>query len=188
MRRSPDLLLDRPPPRDINQVIVGDITYLPALGSDFFYLAKWQDMCGRHVTGWWLDDHLGAEIVLRALEQGRARRNWSAGLIVHSDGGAQYSSRRVRRFLATHGYRQSMTRRDNHYDNAMGESFFSRFKAELLTDLEPTADLHEARRRTFEYIEGYYNTTRKHSALAYRSPMQFEQWLDSHRQTDPPGV
>ena len=95
------------------------------------------------------------------------------GLIVHTDGGSQYSAKEFRSMLKDHKFRQSMTRKDNHYDNAQAESLFSRFKAELL-DGDIFYGLADAQIRIFEYIDGYYNTIRRHSSLGNISPLEFE--------------
>lgn len=112
-------------------------------------------------------------LVTRALHQVIRERQPSKGLIVHSDGGGQYGATKFRALLALNGFRQSMTRKDNHYDNAHAESLFSRFKAELL-DGAVFNDWKDAYDRTFEFIEGYYNTKRRHSAIGYMSPMEYE--------------
>lgn len=184
--RSPNLLLDVPFPDAPNQVIVGDITYLPAIIDGYkawLYLAIWLDLFSRKVAGWEVDEHMDESLVIRPLKQVIRDRQPLAGMIVHSDGGGQYSSINFRALLAQHGFRQSMTRKDDHYDNAFAESLFSRLKAELL-DGGVFYGVHDARTRTFEYIEGYYNTIRKHSSLGYISPAQFEDrfWFDYRRE------
>lgn len=174
--RSPNLLLDLPFPDAPNQVIVGDITYLPAIidgYDDWLYLAVWLDLFSRKITGWEVDEHMDESLVIRPLKQVIRDRQPACGMIVHSDGGGQYGSVNFRALLAQHRFRQSMTRKDDHYDNAFAESLFSRLKAELL-DGGVFYGVHDARTRTFEYIEGYYNTIRKHSSLGYISPVQYE--------------
>lgn len=182
LRRSPNLLLDLPPLDGPNQVIVGDITYLPSVVDgyeDWLYLAVWMDLFSRKIVGWQVDEHMEESLVIRPLKQVIRDRQPPLGMIVHSDGGGQYASINFRALLAQHGFRQSMTRKDDHYDNAFAESLFSRFKAELLNG-DVFYGLHDAQMRTFEYIEGYYNTVRKHSSLGYISPVQFEDryWMD----------
>ena len=172
LQRSPNLLLEAPFPQAPNKVIVGDITYLPT-SANWLYLSVWMDLFSRKIVGWRVDDHLKASLVILALQQVIRNRQPSPGLIVHSDGGGQYGSVAFRNLLNRHKFCQSMTRKDNHYDNAFAESLFSRFKAELLTG-KVFENLQEARLKSFEYIEGYYNTIRKHSSLGYRSPDQFE--------------
>ncbi len=173
--RSPNLLLEMATlPNEVNRVIVGDITYLPS-ESGWLYLATWMDLYSRYITGWQLDDHMQAELVLEAFKKMTKNRRPQPGLIVHSDGGRQYTAATFRKLLARQKCRQSMTRKDNHYDNAFIESLFSRIKAELLTDYPIFKNKRDAQLRVFEYIEGYYNTQRKHSSLGYLSPIEFEQ-------------
>ena len=181
-RRSPNLLLDSPLPRGMDRLWVGDITYLPLLEpGKFCYLATLQDSYSRTIVGYAVADHMREELTLSALNQALDRRRPAAGLIVHTDGGGQYASVAYRDRLARSGYRSSMTRRDNHYDNAQAESFFSRLKAELLEGgRRRLRDLAEARRECFAYIEGYYNTVRRHSALGYLSPLNFERTLSGN--------
>lgn len=172
--RSPNLLLEMDgPPSGVNQVVVGDITYL-ASKAGWLYLCTWMDLFSRRIAGWQLDDHMQARLVIEAFGKVVQGRRPPPGLVVHSDGGAQYTTLAFRRMLKRQKCRQSMTRKDNHYDNAFAESLFSRIKAELMDAYPVFKDKHDAQLRVFEYIEGYYNTHRKHSALGYVSPVQFE--------------
>lgn len=172
--RSPNLLLDlKGPPQHVKEVLVGDITYLPSR-SGWLYLAVWMDLFSRHIVGWHLEDHMQAELVRDAFQKVLNKHRVAPGLIVHSDGGSQYSATIFRNLVQKHKCRQSMTRKDNHYDNAFIESLFSRLKAELMNDQTIFENKTEAQVKVFEYIEGYYNRHRKHSALGYLSPMQFE--------------
>jgi len=174
-RRCPNLLVEEANLPDApNQVVVGDITYLPALGKDWLYLAVWMDLFSRKIVGWWADEHMEESLVIQPMKQLIHKRQPEKGFIVHSDGGGQYASANFRTLLTLHRFRQSMTRKNNHYDNAFAESLFSRFKAELL-DGGTFQGLADARLKSFEYIEGYYNTVRKHSSLDYLSPNQFEE-------------
>lgn len=178
LRRSPNLLLDAENlPGAPNEVAVGDITYLPneEAGHDkWLYLATWLDLKSHRIVGWGLGRHMGESLVIKAMQQLIKERQPKKGFIVHSDGGGQYGSGAFRALLKLHGFRQSMTRRDNHYDNAHAESLFSRFKAELL-DGGFFYGLDDAYYRTFEFIEGYYNTIRRHSSIGYISPVKYEQ-------------
>jgi len=171
--RSPNLLLESSNlPLAPNEVIVGDITYLPneeAEQGKWLYLAIWLDLYSRRIVGWHLDRHMEESLITKAIQQVIRERQPSMGLIVHSDGGGQYGATDFRALLALNGFRQSMTRKDNHYDNAHAESF----KAELL-DGSVFQGLQDAYNRTFEYIEGYYNTTRRHSSIGYLSPVEYE--------------
>lgn len=178
LRRSPNLLLlEENLPTAPNQVIVGDITYLPNQEQGYekwLYLATWLDLFSHRIVGWHVDRHMEQSIVLTSMKQVIAKRAPEEGFIVHSDGGGQYGGHEFRKLLKFHGFRQSMTRKDNHYDNATAESLFSRFKAELL-DGGTFYGLEDAYYRTFDFIEGYYNTLRKHSSIDYLSPIKFEE-------------
>lgn len=174
--RSPNLLLDRPAPKAPNEVFVGDITYIPLLDGSFLYLATWQDQCSRKIVGWELMDNMTVDLIIKALQKAIDRRAIPKGLIVHSDGGGQYAAHRFKQLLRAHDFQSSMTRQDNHHDNAMAESLFSRFKAELL-EKGAFANFEEAYTEIFEYIEIYYNRQRRHSGIEYQIPEQYElQW------------
>jgi transposase InsO family protein len=112
-------------------------------------------------------------LVVKAFRRATTTRKPKRGLIVHSDGGGQYGAKGFRKHLIINGYKQSMTRKANHYDNSIAESLFSRFKAELL-DGGKFQSLEDARAASFDYIDGYYNTIRKHSSIGYKNPLQFE--------------
>lgn len=186
LRRSPNLLLEAEKLSfEPNQVIVGDITYLPnqEAGYDkWLYLATWLDLKSHRIVGWHIDRHMEEELVITALQKVIKSRQPEKGLIVHSDGGGQYASSAFRALLRLHEYRQSMTRKDNHYDNAQAESLFSRFKAELL-DGGVFYGLKDAYYRSLEYIEGYYNLIRKHSSIDYLSPVQYEEQFAQNNKT-----
>ncbi len=98
------------------------------------------------------------------------------GAIIHTDRGSQYASIEYRRLLYIYGFRQSMSGKGNCYDNAQAESFFSRFKAELVEG-GIFESIEQARSEAFSYIEGYYNRIRRHSSLGYLSPLEFEKQL-----------
>jgi len=178
LRRSNNLLLESDNlPTGPNEVIVGDITYLPNEEKGYgkwLYLATWLDLYSHRIVGWHLARQMTEDLVIKAMQQVIRQRQANKGLIVHSDGGSQYSSKVFRELLKIHQYRQSMTRKDNHYDNSHAESLFSRFKAELLNG-DVFYGFDDAYSRTFEYIEGYYNVIRRHSSIDYLSPVQFEQ-------------
>jgi len=176
--RSPNLLLDREPACQPNEVFVGDITYIPMKDGTFSYLATWQDMYSRNMVGWDLANHMRSELVINALKKAIDCRKLSQGLIIHSDGGGQYASEEFRTLLKKHDFQQSMTRKGNHYDNAMAESLFSRFKAELM-QMGTFLNFEDAFTEVFEYIEIYYNRKRRHSGIGYDIPILFEQkWED----------
>jgi len=176
--RSPNLLLDPANlPTEPNQVIVGDITYLPSEEhgyTQWLYLATWMDLFSRKIVGWSVDEFMKEELVITAFHEVLRNRNPGPGLIVHSDGGSQYGSANFRSILDANNFRQSMTRKNDHYDNAHAESLFSRFKAEVL-DEGIFSGLENAKYRVFEFIDAYYNTIRRHSACGQISPNKFEE-------------
>ena len=133
-----------------NEVIVGDITYLPLQDGSFAYLAIWADLFSRLVIGWEVEATMTESLILAAFEKGLRRRGNLQGAIVHSDRGGQYASARFRRLLTAAGCRQSMNRAGETYDNAYAESLFSRYKAELLEG-GAFSDVDEARLETFHY-------------------------------------
>jgi putative transposase len=168
---SPNLLLESPPPTAINQVWVGDISYIPLCGGEFLYLAALVDLYSRRIMGWELRDHMRESLVLGALRGAIALRQPAAGLIHHTDRGGQYAGKAYRRVLTRAGMRQSMSRADSGYDNAFMESCFGTIKTELEMDCYENEPI--ARSEIGGYIR-YYNTRRRHSALSYQTPEQFE--------------
>jgi transposase InsO family protein len=155
------------------KLIIGDITYLPLRNGKWCYLAVWQDKVTRRIIGWSLSKTMTTELVNSALQKAIRKGLIRAGAIVHSDRGSQYASGEFRALLHRNCLRQSMSGRGNCYDNAQAESFFSRFKAELIEG-GVFEDIEQARSEVFSYIEGYYNRVRLHSSLGYKSPMEFE--------------
>ena len=175
-RPSPNLLVGQPLPEVPNRVWAGDITFIPT-NEGWLYLAVVIGLCSRRVVGWSLADHLRSDLVVAALRQALGSRT-AESTIFHSDRGSQYGSSVFRQTLAGAGMRQSMSARANPYDNAWAESFIGTLKGEMLQGgcFEDAAD---ARLEIFDYIEGYYNTHRKHSALDYLTPSQFETQIHS---------
>lgn len=171
--RSDNLLLDRQSPSRPNEVYVGDITYISMSDGTWMYLATWQDQYSRMIVGWDLADHMRSELVVNALQKAINRRRVGVGLIIHSDGGGQYASADFKQLLKEYGFLSSMTRKDNHYDNAMAESLFSRFKTELMGK-GSFLTKNDAYTEIFEYIEVYYNRKRRHSGIQYEKPEEFE--------------
>jgi transposase InsO family protein len=151
------------------EVLVGDITCLRLAGGTFCYLACLQDKFTRRIVGWKVSERMTAQLVIDVFLQARRR-----GLI--TDQGSQYAAVEYRRLLYIGGFRQSMSRKGNCYDNAQAESFFSRFKAELVEG-GIFESIEDAKSEVFSYIEGYYNRIRLHSGLNYQSPLQFENEL-----------
>ena len=183
LKRCLNLLLDHKNlPTEPNQVIVGDITYLPSVINgckEWLYMGVWMDLFTRKIVGWKVDEQMEESLIIEALHKMIRTQDPKQGLIVHSDGGGQYDSNNIKALIILNKFRQSMTRKNNHYDNAHAESLFSRFKAELLNG-DVFNGLEDAQLKVFEYIEGYYNTVRKHSSIGYQSPSQFEEryWTD----------
>jgi putative transposase len=173
---SPNLIDGQRLPARPNQVWAGDLTFIRT-SRGWLYLAVVIDLCSRRIIGWALADHMRAELAVRALQQALdARRGRSAGLIFHSDRGSQYGSRAFRSLLGRHGMRQSMSARANPYHNAWSESVIGRLKAEMLQD-GCFASIADAQTELFAYIDGYYNTRRRHSAIGYTTPAAFEATL-----------
>lgn len=174
---SPNLLLDQPPPAEPDRVWIGDLTFIPTQNG-WLYLALVIDLCSRRIVGWALADHMRADLVTAALQQALTTRRPAPGLVFHSDRGSQYGSKMFRTLLTAHGLRQSMSARANPYHNAWCESAIGRLKTEMLQG-GCFIDRADALTELFSYIEGYYNTHRRHSSLNYQSPASFEASLYS---------
>lgn len=169
-----DNLLDRQfEPVAINQAWVTDITYIPT-GEGWLYLAAVEDLYSRQIVGWSMSERMTSRLVVDALVMAVSRRLPGAGLMAHSDRGSQYASDHYQRLLEQHGITCSMSRRGDCWDNAPMESFFATLKKELVHQ-ENYQTRAEARASVFEYIEVFYNRVRRHSALGYLSPVEYEQ-------------
>ena len=168
---SPNLLIATPSPDGLNQLWVGDITYVPLVGGDFLYLAMLMDRYSRRILGWDLEDHMKEPLVLAALRAALVARQPKPRLIHHTDRGGQYAGAEYRNILARARMLQSMSRADNCYDNAFMESCFGTIKTEL--EMEPYDNERFARKEVSDYIR-YYNTRRRHSAIGYLTPEAFE--------------
>ncbi len=178
---SPNLLLKAEnAPRGPGEAIVGDITYLPTRTGRWSYLASWQDKFTKRIVGWSVARTMTEDLVISALTKAVAGGAVKTGTIIHSDRGSQYVSKSFRALLASNGCRQSMSRQGNCYDNAQAESFFSRLKSELLEG-GVFESVEQARSETFSYIEGYYNRVRRHSALGYKTPDEFERDFNNQK-------
>jgi putative transposase len=155
-----------------DQAWVTDITYLRTW-QGWLYLAVVIDLHSRKVIGWSMKPTLARELVLDALLMATWRRKPTKPVIVHSDQGSQYGSDDWQRFCRAHDLQPSMSRRGNCWDNAVAESFFSSLKKERIRKrVYKTRDL--ARADVFDYIEVFYNRTRRHSHLGGVSPEAFE--------------
>lgn len=151
---------------------VADLTYLPTW-EGWLYLAAVQDAFSRSIVGWSMADHMRAELVVDALQMGLARRRPEAGLIHHSDQGAQYVSLAFGQRARDAGIAVSMGSRGDCFDNAVAEAFFATLKKELVRRRSwPTR--RELQSAVFDYIESFYNRERRHSTLGYLSPREFE--------------
>ncbi len=160
----------------INQLWVADITYV-RLAEDFVYLAVVLDGHSRRVVGWAMADHLEASLTLAALDMALATREvFPGGLAHHSDRGVQYASGDYIARLEGRGILVSMSRLACPYDNAMAESFMKTLKTEEVEG-RPYRDLAHATSDIGGFIEEVYNKHRLHSALAYRSPQEFEETI-----------
>lgn len=153
------------------QAWVGDITYIPCVEVRYCYLAVLMDLHSRRIVGWQLDKDMRQQLVLAALKKSIRLTQPSIGLVHHTDRGGQYAGKRYRSVLSRAEIIQSMSRPNNCYDNAFMESCFGTIKNELeMTDYKK---ISQAKREIQEYVQ-YYNFERKHSALGYQSPVQFE--------------
>jgi putative transposase len=154
-----------------NCVWVADITYIPTWAG-FLYLAVVLDVFSRRIVGWAMATHLRTELVLEALNMAIGQRR-PAAVIHHSDQGSQYTALAFGRRCEEAGVRPSMGSVGDCFDNAMCESFFATLECELL-DRRHFKTQIEARMAIFEFIEGWYNPHRRHSAINYLSPVDFE--------------
>jgi transposase InsO family protein len=159
-------------PEAPNQAWTADITYV-ATGEGWLYLAAVEDLHSRRIVGWSMGSRIDSRLVVDALEMAPAGRRPGEGLVADSDRGSQYASEHYQGVLARHGIECSMSRRANCWDNAPMESFFASLKKEL-THGESFATREEARSSLFEYIEAFCNRIRRHSALGYKSPADYE--------------
>jgi transposase InsO family protein len=168
---APNILARRFEADAPNQRWVGDTTELRVGESGRVFLAAILDLYSRFVVGWALSAVNDRQLVMRALEMALRRRCPEAGLLHHSDQGSPYASEDYRDLLAANGITCSMSRRGNCYDNAVAESWFSTLKSELGERFESYAQTKE---QLFDYIEVFYNQRRRHSALDYVSPGEYE--------------
>jgi putative transposase len=159
----------------LNQLWIADITYI-RLETEFVYLAVVLDAFSRRVIGWALDRSIEDELAIAALQMALRHRAPGAGLTHHSDRGVQYASGDYTDLLKDHGVRISMSRKGNPYDNAKCESFMKTLKYEEVYRQE-YRDLADARQSINRFIDKIYNGKRLHSALSYRSPVDFERSL-----------
>lgn len=155
-----------------NQKWVTDITYI-WVKDRWLYLASVMDLYSRAIVGWSLGLDMTEHLPTQALKMAFDRRDFKPGLIIHSDRGVQYRAQKYQDFIRRHECDISMSRQGNCWDNAVMESFFSRLKVELIYP-EQYRCIQEAKSGIFEYIEVFYNRVRKHSAIGYVSPAEYE--------------
>jgi putative transposase len=183
-RPAPDLVQRRFVAEKPNQLWVADITHIP-LQSGTLFLAMILDACSRKVVGWATDTQMPAELVLLALERAVAVRK-PKNVVHHSDQGSQYTSLAFTSRCRVLDIRVSMGSVGDCFDNAMAESFFATLETELLALVGTFPSRSVAESQIFSFIEGFYNTTRLHSALGQRSPCEFERQTSFPRQTSDP--
>ena len=177
---APNLLAERPAPTGPNQTWVTDLTYVWT-AEGWLYVAVLLDLWSRRVVGWATAETLHTRLATLALGMAVRHRQPPHGVLHHSDRGRQYASGEYRGWLAAAGLEPSMSRAGNPYDNAAMESFNATYKRECVglaeaqggyaTRAEATADF-------FNYVEKYYNRVRRHSALGFQSPVDFELQLN----------
>lgn len=170
-RPAPDLVERNFAAEGRDQLWVADITYIPTW-SGFLYLAVVMDAWSRRIVGWSMATHLRTELVLAALDMALGQRR-PTGVIHHSDQGTQYTSIAFGLRCQQRGVRPSMGSVGDCFDNALCESFFATLECELL-ERQKFRTQAEARAAVFDFIEGWYNLHRRHSALGYQSPAEFE--------------
>ncbi len=170
---APDLINQDFTAEAPNQKWVSDLTYIWT-DEGWLYLAAIMDLHSRAIIGWSMGKRMTQQLMCDALTMALFRRGFPKGVIIHSDRGSQYCSEAYQKLIKVMKLRCSMDRRATCYDNAAMESFFHTLKVELV-HRERYLTRQFARGAIFEYIEGYYNRKRKHSAIGYQTPMQFEQ-------------
>lgn len=176
---APNLLARDFTPEAPNRVWTGDITYI-ATGEGWLYLAVVLDLFNREIVGWSIKPRMTADIVTDALTMAWFRRKPGPGIVFHSDRGSQYASSAMTAKLAQYDMTASMSRKGNCWDNAPTESFFNSLKNERVHGTTYTTRA-DAQADLFEYIEVFYNRSRRHSTLGYSSPVRFlEDWISRH--------
>lgn len=158
-----------------NRAWVGDITYV-ATGEGWLYLAAVMDLASRRIVGWSMSQTIDAKLVCAALRSASWQRRPAAGLLVHTDRGSQYASGQYRALTADFGITMSMSRKGNAWDNAAMESFFKTLKVERIYQVRYDTRA-QARLDIVDWVEGFYNRVRIHSANGYLAPVTRERSL-----------
>lgn len=156
----------------VNQKWAGDITYI-STKEGWLYLAVIIDLYSRAIIGWSMSTCLKKDLVCNALTMALFRRKFPKDVIVHSDRGSQYCSHEYRLLIRRHNLIGSMSRKGNCWDNAPSESLFHTLKVELIQQ-KVFETREQAKQQIFNYIEGYYNNKRMHSAIDYKTPYEME--------------
>jgi len=173
---APNRLAEAPEPTQPNQIWVTDMTYIET-GEGWLYLAGVLDLYSRRLVGWSMGSSMETSLPLAALTMAVRQRRPVGQVLHHSDRGCQYASTSYRQSLAHYNCIASMSRKGNCYDNAAMESFWSTLKHELVYRRKFITRA-EATTAIFDYIEGFYNRTRLHSALGFKSPLDYESSLN----------
>jgi len=176
----PNLLKPMPKITGLNEVWVGDITYIKIM-TGFVFLAVIIDLCSRKVVGWALSKNINRDLTLGALKMAIEKRSPDVGCIHHTDRGVQYACQDYVDLLEEWGFKISMSRKGNPYDNAWSESFMKTLKYNevYLNHYETMADVVD---RVPEFIEEVYNKKRLHSSLGYLTPEEFERQINNAKE------
>jgi putative transposase len=170
---APNLVKRNFTAEDPDRLWTGDITYIWT-AEGWLYLAVVLDVFSRRIVGWSMNRRITDDLAVTALRNAIVRRRPTSGFIFHTDRGSQYCSQRFRNLVKGSGGVQSMSATGCCYDNAITESFFGTLKRELVHHCS-FITRQEAQSRIFRYIEGFYNRRRRHSAIGYQAPEQYEQ-------------
>jgi putative transposase len=179
---APDLVRREFRPAGPDRLWVADIKYVPTW-QGYLFLACVIDAWSRKVVGWSMRDDLRSALVVDALGMAVDRRKPKPGLVHHSDRGSQYTSLAFGKTMQHAGILPTMGRRGDAFDNAVAESFFATLETELL-DRQRLRTRDQARLVIFEWIEGFYNSRRRHSTLGQRSPDRFEKIMTKEKEND----
>ena len=172
---APNLLNRRFADWPVNRAWVGDITYITT-AEGWLYLAVIMDLASRRIVGWSMSERINADLVCQALTSAYGHRQPGAGLIMHTDRGSQYASDQYRQLIQDYAITPSMSRKANCWDNAAMESFFKTLKVERVYQVRYETRA-QARIDLVDWIEGFYNAQRLHSAIDYQVPNELEKKL-----------